>query len=112
MSAFLANATEALLAADPDVLPWVQKYQPSIETVSQTDYEVDLITILTKLSSFAQKINYEAYISAESGSEEARAVRSRITRYKFQIMPNVAQILPRGKAESLLSWRKSAANGF
>ncbi|KAK4794168.1 hypothetical protein SAY86_012162 [Trapa natans] len=64
MSAFLGpdqNATEALLAADPDVLPWVQKYQRSRETVSQTDYEVDLITTLTKLSSFGQKINYEAY---------------------------------------------------
>jgi L-ascorbate peroxidase len=43
MSAFLGPdqaATEALLAADPDVTPWVQKYQRSRETVSQTDYEV------------------------------------------------------------------------
>ncbi|EEF48545.1 L-ascorbate peroxidase, putative [Ricinus communis] len=44
-----------------DVLPWVQKYQRSRETVSQTDYEVDLITTLTKLSSLGQQINYEAY---------------------------------------------------
>ncbi|CAK9163572.1 unnamed protein product [Ilex paraguariensis] len=47
MSAFLGPdqaATEALLATDPDVAPWVQKYQRSRETVSETDYEV--ITIL------------------------------------------------------------------
>ncbi|KAK9911654.1 hypothetical protein M0R45_035550 [Rubus argutus] len=31
------------------------------ETVSETDYEVDLITTLTKLSSLGQQINYEAY---------------------------------------------------
>ncbi|KAK6162179.1 hypothetical protein DH2020_002020 [Rehmannia glutinosa] len=64
MSAFFGpdqSATEALLASDPDVLPWVQKYQRSRETVSQTDYEVDLITTLTKLSSLGQQINYEAY---------------------------------------------------
>ncbi|GLT44853.1 hypothetical protein SLA2020_187270 [Shorea laevis] len=64
MSAFLGpdqNATEALLATDPDVSPWVQKYQRSRETLSQTDYEVDLITTLTKLSSLGQQINYEAY---------------------------------------------------
>ncbi|XP_031286072.1 thylakoid lumenal 29 kDa protein, chloroplastic-like [Pistacia vera] len=64
MSAFLGpdqSATEALLATDPDVSPWVQKYQRSRETVSETDYEVDLITTLTKLSSFGQQINYEAY---------------------------------------------------
>ncbi|XP_028757403.1 thylakoid lumenal 29 kDa protein, chloroplastic isoform X2 [Neltuma alba] len=54
-------ATEALLATDPDVAPWVQKYQRSRETVSQTDYEVDLITTLTKLSTLGQSINYEAY---------------------------------------------------
>lgn len=44
MSAFLGPdqaATEALLATDPDVAPWVQKYQRSRETVSQTDYEVN-----------------------------------------------------------------------
>ncbi|KAL0440004.1 UNVERIFIED_CONTAM: Thylakoid lumenal protein, chloroplastic [Sesamum latifolium] len=64
MSAFLGpdqSATEALLASDPEVLPWVQKYQRSRETVSQTDYEVDLITTMTKLSSLGQQINYEAY---------------------------------------------------
>ncbi|XP_022768365.1 thylakoid lumenal 29 kDa protein, chloroplastic-like [Durio zibethinus] len=64
MSAFLGpdqNATEALLISDPDVSPWVQKYQRSRETVSQTDYEVDLITTLTKLSCLGQQINYEAY---------------------------------------------------
>ncbi|CAK7347184.1 unnamed protein product [Dovyalis caffra] len=64
MSAFLGPdqaATEALLATDPDVVPWVQKYQRSRETVSQTDYEVDLINTLTKLSSLGQQINYEAY---------------------------------------------------
>ncbi|KAK6162181.1 hypothetical protein DH2020_002022 [Rehmannia glutinosa] len=64
MSAFFGpdqSATEALLASDPDVFPWVQKYHRSRETVSQTDYEVDLITTLTKLSSLGQQINYEAY---------------------------------------------------
>ncbi|GAB4861280.1 Thylakoid lumenal 29 kDa protein, chloroplastic [Ancistrocladus abbreviatus] len=42
MSAFLGPdqlATENLLATDPDVAPWVQKYQRSRETISQTDYE-------------------------------------------------------------------------
>jgi L-ascorbate peroxidase len=46
MSAFMGPdqaATEAFLAADPDVSPWVQKYQRSRETVSQTDYEVSHI---------------------------------------------------------------------
>ncbi|GAB2279446.1 Thylakoid lumenal 29 kDa protein, chloroplastic [Dionaea muscipula] len=64
LSAFLGPdqlATESLLATDPEVAPWVQKYSRSRETVSQTDYEVDLITTLTKLSSLAQKIYYEAY---------------------------------------------------
>ncbi|KAJ9673899.1 hypothetical protein PVL29_023445 [Vitis rotundifolia] len=64
MSAFLGPdqlASEAFLATDPDVAPWVQKYQRSRETVSQTDYEVDLITTLTKLSCLGQQINYEAY---------------------------------------------------
>lgn len=43
MSAFLGpdqQATEDLLAKDPEVAPWVDKYQRSRETVSQTDYEV------------------------------------------------------------------------
>lgn len=43
MSAFLGpdqTATEAMLTTDKDVSPWVQKYQRSRETVSQTDYEV------------------------------------------------------------------------
>ncbi|KAL4199348.1 hypothetical protein AMTRI_Chr03g144500 [Amborella trichopoda] len=64
MSAFIGPdqlATEAYLASDPDVAPWVKKYQNSRETVSQTDYEVDLITTLTKLGCLGQKINYEAY---------------------------------------------------
>ncbi|GAB2271333.1 Thylakoid lumenal 29 kDa protein, chloroplastic [Dionaea muscipula] len=64
LSAFLGPdqlATESLLATDPEVAPWVQKYQRSRETISETDYEVDLITTLTKLSSLGQKINYEAY---------------------------------------------------
>ncbi|XP_039819557.1 thylakoid lumenal 29 kDa protein, chloroplastic-like [Panicum virgatum] len=64
MSAFLGPdqaATEEQLIADADCRPWVEKYQRSRETVSRTDYEVDLITTLTKLSSLGQKINYEAY---------------------------------------------------
>ncbi|KAK1436378.1 hypothetical protein QVD17_02157 [Tagetes erecta] len=64
MSAFLGPdqlATEAKLATDPDVSKWVEKYQRSRETVSQTDYEVDLITTLTKISCLGQTINYEAY---------------------------------------------------
>lgn len=43
MSAFLGpeqEANEALLATDPEVAPWVQKYQSSRETVSETNYEV------------------------------------------------------------------------
>lgn len=67
LSAFLGPdqlATESLLASDADVRPWVEKYQRSRETVSQTDYEVDLITTFTKLSSFGQNINYEAYTYA------------------------------------------------
>lgn len=46
LSAFLGPdqvATETLLAADPEVFPWVQKYQRSRETVSETDYEVSAI---------------------------------------------------------------------
>ncbi|GAB2217135.1 hypothetical protein Droror1_Dr00000297 [Drosera rotundifolia] len=64
LSAFLGpdqSTTESLLATDPEVAPWVQKYQRSRETVSQTDYEVDLITTLTKVGSLGQAINYEAY---------------------------------------------------
>ncbi|XP_023762346.1 thylakoid lumenal 29 kDa protein, chloroplastic [Lactuca sativa] len=64
MSAFLGPdqlATEAKLATDPDVVKWVEKYQRSRETVSETDYEVDLITALTKMSGLGQNINYEAY---------------------------------------------------
>uniref|UniRef100_A0A0D6R8I7 Plant heme peroxidase family profile domain-containing protein n=1 Tax=Araucaria cunninghamii TaxID=56994 RepID=A0A0D6R8I7_ARACU len=64
MSAFLGPdqaATEAKLALDPEVARWVDKYQRSRETVSQTDYEVDLITTFTKLSCLGQNINYEAY---------------------------------------------------
>ncbi|XP_027331312.1 thylakoid lumenal 29 kDa protein, chloroplastic isoform X2 [Abrus precatorius] len=67
LSAFIGPdqiATETLLATDPDVAPWVQKYQRSRETVSQTDYEVDLITTFTKLSTLGQQINYEAYTYA------------------------------------------------
>lgn len=47
MSAFLGPdqlATESLLASDPDVRPWVEKYQRSRETVSQTDYEVRVLS--------------------------------------------------------------------
>lgn len=64
MSAFLGPdqlANEAKLATDPDVTKWVEKYQRSRETVSETDYEVDLITTLTKMSCLGQNINYEAY---------------------------------------------------
>lgn len=64
LSAFLGPdqmATETLLATDRDVAPWVEKYQRSRETISQTDYEVDVITTFTKLSSLGQQINYEAY---------------------------------------------------
>lgn len=51
MSAFLGpdqTANEALLATDKDVAPWVQKYQRSRETVSQTDYEVTSIFSLSR----------------------------------------------------------------
>ena len=63
MSAFLGpdqTATETLLAADPDVAPWVQKYQRSRETVSQTDYEVTLYihtpSFLGKKKSYSSKL--------------------------------------------------------
>ncbi|KAG6547049.1 hypothetical protein Mapa_011666 [Marchantia paleacea] len=64
LSAFLGPnqaEIENKLVADPDFTPWVKKYQISRETVSQTDYEVDLITSFTKLSVLGQTINYEAY---------------------------------------------------
>eukprot|EP00250_Pteridium_aquilinum_P028133 c36637_g1_i1 orf=100-1164(+) len=67
MSIFLGPdllATEAKLATDPEVAPWVDKYQKSRDTVSQTDYEVDLITTFTKFSTLGQRINYEAYTYA------------------------------------------------
>lgn len=49
MSAFLGPdqaATEALLASDPEVLPWIEKYQRSRETVSRTDYEASIYSLL------------------------------------------------------------------
>lgn len=49
MSSFLGPdqaATEALLASDPEVLPWIQKYQRSRETVSRTDYEASIFLLL------------------------------------------------------------------
>ncbi|KAI4342125.1 hypothetical protein MLD38_026782 [Melastoma candidum] len=69
------NATEAFLATDEGIVPWVDKYPRSRETVSKMDYEmgqnsarlflsekmVDLITMLMKMSSLGQNINYEAY---------------------------------------------------
>ncbi|KAI5058066.1 hypothetical protein GOP47_0026236 [Adiantum capillus-veneris] len=64
MAVFLGpdlSVTEAKLASDPEIAPWVDKYQKSRATVSQTDYEVDLITTFTKLSTLGQTINYEAY---------------------------------------------------
>lgn len=72
LSAFLGpdqSATEAKLATDPEFAPWVKKYQESRETVSQTDYEVDLITTFTRLSVLGQKnINYEAYSYKPKGT--------------------------------------------
>lgn len=50
LSAFLGPdqaATEALLATDKDVAPWVDKYQRSRETVSQTDYEVSIFVCIS-----------------------------------------------------------------
>ncbi|KAH8970230.1 hypothetical protein BDL97_02G077700 [Sphagnum fallax] len=64
LSAFLGPnqvETEAKLATDPDIAPWVKKYQDSRKTVSQTDYEVDLITAFSRLTTLGQTINYEAY---------------------------------------------------
>ena len=52
MSAFLGPdqaATEALLAKDPKVQPWVEKYQRSRETVSQTDYEVSALIVFNRV---------------------------------------------------------------
>ena len=65
MSAFLGpdqNATEAILVTDPDVSPWVQKYQRSRETVSQTDYEVSWKSfVLAWLPSLTWKIRITSY---------------------------------------------------
>ncbi|KAL3685620.1 hypothetical protein R1sor_003642 [Riccia sorocarpa] len=64
LSAFLGPSQakiEEKLVADPEFTQWVKKYKISRETVSQTDYEVDLITIFTRLSVLGQAINYEAY---------------------------------------------------
>ncbi|XP_024520798.1 thylakoid lumenal 29 kDa protein, chloroplastic isoform X1 [Selaginella moellendorffii] len=64
LSAFLGTdqaAMDAKLAQDSELARWVKKYQDSRETVSQTDYEVDLIGAFTRLSILGQSINYEAY---------------------------------------------------
>ncbi|KAL4559025.1 hypothetical protein LXL04_031157 [Taraxacum kok-saghyz] len=77
MSAFLGPdqlATEAKLATDPDVAKWVDKYQRSRETVSETDYEVDLITALTKMSILGQNLNYEAYSLVGTGPQRRAPV--------------------------------------
>lgn len=58
LSAFLGpdqTATESLLATDPEVFPWVQKYQRSRETVSETDYEVSTWFVIS--SPRASKMN-------------------------------------------------------
>ncbi|CAM6101267.1 unnamed protein product [Calypogeia fissa] len=64
LSAFLGPdqvATESKLAADEEYFPYVRKYRDSRQTVSQTDYEVDLINTFSKVSVLGQRINYEAY---------------------------------------------------
>eukprot|EP00271_Cylindrocystis_brebissonii_P005756 TRINITY_DN17_c0_g2_i1.p1 TRINITY_DN17_c0_g2~~TRINITY_DN17_c0_g2_i1.p1 ORF type:complete len:353 (+),score=70.64 TRINITY_DN17_c0_g2_i1:112-1170(+) len=64
LSAFLGPdqaATEAKLLTDPETAPYVQKYQKSRKSVSQTDYEVDLITTYTKVAQLGKPIFYEAY---------------------------------------------------
>lgn len=57
LSAFLGPdqaATEVNLATDPDFAPWVKKYQDSRDTVSQTDYEVRLVS--EELNSYSNAI--------------------------------------------------------
>ena len=52
LSAFLGPdqlATEAKLATDPEFAPWVEKYQRSRQTVSQTDYEVRYYNLVFKM---------------------------------------------------------------
>eukprot|EP00850_Spirogloea_muscicola_P001749 SM000006S19514 [mRNA] locus=s6:1213116:1214661:+ [translate_table: standard] len=56
--------TEAKLATDPELAGYVTKYQRSRKTISETDYEVDLINALTKICALNQKINFEAYTYA------------------------------------------------
>lgn len=55
------DAVERKLAEDPEFAPFVQKYQRSRETISQTNYEVDLITTFTKLAQLGAPISYETY---------------------------------------------------
>lgn len=64
LSAFLDRdilAVEEKLANDSEAAPFVKKYQKSRESISQTDYEVDLITTFTKIAQFGAPITYEAY---------------------------------------------------
>ncbi|CAI5458701.1 unnamed protein product [Closterium sp. Yama58-4] len=55
------EAVEAKLAGDEEMSKWVAKYRKSRTTVSQTDYEVDLIGAFLKLSCLGAPINTEAY---------------------------------------------------
>lgn len=67
LAAFLGRdveAIEAKLATDPEFAPYVEKYRKSRLTVSETDYEVDLINAFAKLSTIGIPINYEAYTYA------------------------------------------------
>ncbi|CAI5526361.1 unnamed protein product [Closterium sp. Naga37s-1] len=55
------EGVEAKLAGDEEMSKWVTKYRKSRTTVSQTDYEVDLIGAFLKLSLLGAPIDTEAY---------------------------------------------------
>ncbi|KAF8380800.1 hypothetical protein HHK36_028294 [Tetracentron sinense] len=86
MSAFLGPdqaATETLLASDPDVFPWVQKYQRSRETVSQTDYEVRTIHYFLKEKSVLLKQELAKALAEPSTGARPKCV------YQIKVVPRM-----------------------
>ncbi|GJP56135.1 hypothetical protein CLOM_g15185 [Closterium sp. NIES-68] len=55
------ETVEAKLEQDEEMKKWVAKYRQSRKTVSQTNFEVDLIGAFLKLSLLGAPINTEAY---------------------------------------------------
>lgn len=85
MSAFLGPdqaATETLLATDPDVSPWVQKYQRSRETVSQTDYEVRVIFLDQELEGLKSSV----YFSPSQDSSSGKNLREFFSHFSYILL--------------------------